>query len=133
MLKHVDHIGIAVRNLDSAVHAYKEMFGLEPNVIEEHDELKIRIAFIPVGEVLIEFIESTDDSSIITEWIEKHGESINHIAYRVDNIDEKLQELKERGVKLLHEKAVPGGGDSKIAVISPECTNDIITEIVERK
>ncbi len=133
MLKHVDHIGIAVRNLDEAVKTYKEMFGIEPSFVEVNDEFKVRVAFIPIGEVLIEFIEATDESSAVTEWIEKHGESINHIAYRVDNIDDRLKELKERGVKLVHEKAVSGGGGSKIAVISPEDTNDIITELVERE
>ena len=132
MLKQVDHIGIAVRNLDEAVETYRKMFGIEPAFVEVSDEFKVRVAFIPVGEVLVEFIEATDESSAVTQWIEKHGESINHIAYRVENIDEKLKELKQRGVKLLHEKAVPGGGDSRIAVISPEGTNDIITELVER-
>jgi len=133
MLKQVDHIGIAVRNLDEAVRAYKVMFGIEPEIVEVNNQFKVRVAFIPVGEVLIEFIEATEDSSVVTEWIEKHGESINHIAYRVDNIDEKLKELKKRGVKLVHEKAVPGGGGSRIAVISPEDTNDVITELVERE
>jgi methylmalonyl-CoA/ethylmalonyl-CoA epimerase len=133
MLKQVDHIGIAVRSLDEAVKAYKEIFGLEPKVVEMHDAFKVRIAFIPVGDVLIEFIEATDDSSVIAEWIKKHGESINHIAYRVVNIDERLRELKEMGVKLVHDKAIPGGDDSKIALISPEFTNNIITELVERK
>jgi len=133
MPKQVDHIGIAVRSLDDAVKAYKEMFGIEPEFVEVNDEFKVRVAFIPVGEVLIEFIEATEESSVVTEWIEKHGEGINHIAYRVDNINEKLKELREKGVRLMHEKAVPGGGDSKIAVISPEGTNDIITELVERE
>ena len=132
MLKQVDHIGIAVRSLDAAVKAYREMFGIEPSVVEVSDEFKVRVAFIPIGGVLIEFIEATDDSSVVREWIEKHGESINHIAYRVDDIDERLKELKEKGVKLMHEKAVPGGDNSRIAVISPEDTNDIITELVER-
>ena len=133
MLKQVDHIGIAVKNLDDAVKSYKDLFGIEPEFIEVSEEFKVRVAFIPIGGVLVEFIEATEESSVVTEWIEKHGESINHIAYRVDNIDEKLKDLKARGVKLLHEKAVPGGGGSKIAVISPEDTNDIITELVERE
>jgi methylmalonyl-CoA epimerase len=133
MLKQVDHIGIAVRNLDEAVRAYKVMFGIEPEIVEVNNQFKVRVAFIPIGEVLIEFIEATEDSSVVKEWIEKHGESINHVAYRVDNIDEKLKELKKRGVKLVHEKAVPGGGGSRIAVISPEDTNDVITELVERE
>jgi methylmalonyl-CoA/ethylmalonyl-CoA epimerase len=133
MLKQVDHIGIAVKNLDDAVKSYKEMFGIEPEFIEVSDEFKVRVAFISIGGVLIEFIEATEDSSVVTGWIEKHGEGINHIAYRVDNIDERLKELKEQGVKLMHEKAVPGGGGSMIAVISPEETNDIITELVERE
>jgi len=133
MLKQVDHVGIAVKNLDDAVRSYKEMFGIEPEFIEVSEAFKVRVAFIPVGGVLIEFIEATEESSVVTEWIEKHGEGINHIAYRVDNIDERLKELKEQGVKLMHEKAVPGGGGSMIAVISPEETNDIITELVERE
>ena len=133
MLKQVDHVGIAVKNLDDAVRSYKEMFGIEPEFIEVSEAFKVRVAFIPVGGVLIEFIEATEESSVVTEWIEKHGEGINHIVYRVDNIDERLKELKEQGVKLMHEKAVPGGGGSMIAVISPEETNDIITELVERE
>ena len=133
MLKQVDHIGIAVKDLDEAVKKYKDMFGIEPDFVEVSEAFKVRVAFIPIGEVLVEFIEATDDSSAVTEWIDKHGESINHIAYRVDDIDARLKELKERGVKLLYEKAVPGGGGSKIAVISPENTNDIITELVERE
>ena len=133
MLKQVDHIGIAVKNLDEAVETYQRMFGIEPDFVEVSDEFKVRVAFIPIGEVLIEFIEATEESSAVTQWIEKHGESINHIAYRVENIDHKLEALKKKGVKLVHEKAVPGGGGSRIAVISPEGTNDIITELVERK
>ena len=106
MLKQVDHIGIAVKNLDEAVETYQRMFGIEPAFVEVSDEFKVRVAFIPIGEVLIEFIEATEESSAVTQWIEKHGESINHIAYRVENIDEKLKELKERGVKLLNEKPI---------------------------
>jgi len=128
----IDHIGIAVRNLDSALELYESVFGLKAKVIENNEEFKIKLCFIPVGEVLVEFFEPTEKGSIYDRFIEEKGEALHHIAYRVADIDKLLEEMKKAGIKLLDEEAKPGGAGSKVAFIDPRSTNNIMIELVER-
>ena len=134
MLKKIDHIGIAVNSLDDAMRMYKEVYGLAPVKIETLDDLRIRIAFIPLGEVLIELLEPTaPGAGSIGQFLEEKGEGIHHMAYRVDDIDRSLEKLEAMHVPLRDREPRPGGDDSRIAFIDPTFTQNVLTELVERK
>ena len=134
MLKKIDHIGIAVNNLNDALKMYKEVYGLEPVKIETLDDLHIKIAFIPLGEVLIELLEPIEPGiGSIGQFLAEKGEGIHHMAYRVENIDKVLERLKEMHVPLKDQRPRGGGDDSRIAFIDPVFTQNVLTELVERK
>lgn len=134
MIKKIDHIGIAVKNLDEALSIYKRIYGLNPIKVETHEDIKVKIAFIPLGEVLIELLQPTEPGAgKIGHFIEEKGEGLNHIALRVDNIDGAMVKLKNAGIELRDALPRPGGDDSKIAFIEPRFTQNVLTELVERK
>lgn len=134
MFQKIDHIGIAVSNLDKSVKDYQQKFNIAVKYTEELADISVRIAFIPVGEVMLELIEPlTPGKGRIAEFLEKHGEGLHHIAYRVHNLEAVLAKMKKEGVKLIDEKPRPGGGDSWIAFLSPEETNNVLTELVQRE
>lgn len=134
MFQKIDHIGIAVSNLDKSVKDYQQKFNIAVKYTEELADISVRIAFIPVGEVMLELIEPlTPGKGRIAEFLEKHGEGLHHIAYRVHNLEAVLAKMKREGVKLIDKKPRPGGGDSWIAFLSPEETNNVLTELVQRE
>jgi methylmalonyl-CoA epimerase len=129
----VDHIGIAVPNLQEAIKFYEEVLGLKCEGIEEVPEQKVRVAFLPVGDSEIELLESTDPEGAIAKFIESRGPGIQHIALRVDNIEKALEELKQKGIRLIDEKPRYGAGGAKIAFVHPKATNGVLLEISERE
>ncbi|MCG0278651.1 MAG: methylmalonyl-CoA epimerase [Thermanaeromonas sp.] len=129
----VDHIGIAVPNLQEAIKFYEEVLGLKCEGIEEVPEQKVRVAFLPVGDSEIELLESTDPEGAVAKFIESRGPGIQHIALRVDNIEKALEELKQKGVRLIDEKPRYGAGGAKIAFVHPKATNGVLLEISERE
>jgi len=132
MFKKIDHVGIAVKDLGGALSLYKAVYGLEPLKTEAVDDLSITIAFIPVGEVLIELLEPTQPGAgRIGRHIEENGEGFHHIAFEVNGIDEVLARLKTYGIGLRDETPRKGAGGSRIAFIDPSFTNDVLTELVE--
>jgi len=134
MIKKIDHVGIAVKNLDDALSMYKGVYGLEAIKIETHEDIKVKIAFIPLGEVLIELLQPTEPGAgRIGKFIEEKGEGFNHIALRVEDIEKAMVELKKAHVKLRDEKPRDGADGAKIAFIKPEFTQNVLTELVERK
>mgnify|MGYP000223938242 FL=1 len=129
----LDHIGIAVKNLDEAVKFYKDVLGLELVEREDVPEEKVRIAIFKVGDVFIELLEGTSEDSAITKFINKRGEGIHHIAIRVENVDEVSKKLKERNVPLIYsEPKIVAGGKRKINFIHPKATCGVLLEILER-
>lgn len=126
----VNHIGIAVNNIDEAVKLYTEVLGLELTHIEVVEDQKAKTAFIPVGETKIELIEATSPDGVIAKYIEKRGEGIHHIALEVDNIQDSLKTLGEKGVPLIDEKPRKGVENSSIAFLHPRATK-ILLELVE--
>ncbi|KXG76884.1 4-hydroxyphenylpyruvate dioxygenase [Fervidicola ferrireducens] len=128
----IDHIGVAVKSIEEASKIYTELLGLEMHGIEEVQDQKVKVAFIPVGESEFELLEATDPESSIAKFIEKRGEGIQHIALRVDDIEKALEELKQKGVKLIDEKPRYGAGGAKIAFIHPKSTNGVLIELCER-
>jgi methylmalonyl-CoA/ethylmalonyl-CoA epimerase len=132
MIRKIDHIGIAVKNLEEALKFYKETLHLQDEGIEEVKEQKVKIAFIPMGESRIELLQSTDPEGPIARYIASRGEGVQHVALRVDNIELALGALKERGVQLIDEKPRTGAHGAKIAFIHPKSTGGVLLELCER-
>ena len=132
MISKIDHIGIAVKSIDEAIKFYTEVLGLKCSGMEEVIEQKVRTAFIPIGDSEIEFLESTGEDGPIAKFIEKKGEGVQHIALRVENIEEAIADLKEKGVILIDEKPRYGAGGAKIAFIHPKSTKGVLLELCQR-
>jgi len=128
----VDHIGIAVKNLDESLKFYTEVLGLKCEATEVVEEQKVKVAFLPCGDSELELLESTASDGPIGKFIEKNGEGIQHIALRVENIDSSLEYLKEKGMRLIDEKPRYGAGGARIAFLHPKATKGILLEISER-
>lgn len=129
----VDHVGIAVKNLDEMVKWYEDTLGLKSNGTETVEEQKVTVAFLPCGDSELELLESTSDDGPIARFIEKNGEGIQHIAIRVDDIDAALAELKEKGVRLIDQTPRYGAGGARIAFLHPKATHGVLLELCERK
>ncbi len=132
MIKEIDHIGIAVNDLKKTMSIYRDILGLKFIGSEEIEEQKIINATFLAGEVKIELVQSTHPDGPIGKFIEKRGEGIHHIAFRVENIDESLKELNAKGVNLIDEKARIGADGAKIAFIHPKDIKGVLIELVER-
>ncbi|ASJ09547.1 methylmalonyl-CoA epimerase [Thermococcus siculi] len=132
MIRKIDHVGIAVKNLEEAMKVW-EGLGLKVEEIEEVPDQKVRTAIIHVGESRIELLEPTADDSPIAKFIAKRGEGIHHIALGVDNIEEHLEKLKEEGYRLIDEQPRIGAGGAKIAFIHPKAVTGVLLELCERK
>jgi len=125
----IDHIGILVKDIDSAMNLYSIM-GLKPALIEENEAYKVKIAFLPVGGVLVELIEPIGPGRL-KEQLENYGEGIDHIAFKVDDIEKSLRELKERGIPLQDETPQLGGAGAKVAFLKKEGANNVSIELKE--
>ncbi|ADC65975.1 methylmalonyl-CoA epimerase [Ferroglobus placidus DSM 10642] len=130
MIKKIDHIGVAVKNLEEAIELYKKL-GFEVKGIEEVKDQKVRVAMLPVGESKIELIEATSEDSAVAKFIEKRGEGIHHIAINVENIEKALENAKNNGLQLIDEKPRIGAGGKKIAFVHPKSTKGVLLEFVE--
>ncbi len=129
----VDHIGIAVKDLEQAKKFYTEMLGMEAMGEETVEQQKVRVCFIPCGDSEVELLESTSPDGPIAKFIEKNGEGIQHLALRVDNIENALADLKAKGVRLIDETPRYGAGGASIAFVHPKATGGILLELSERK
>ena len=132
MIRKLDHIGIAVSDLDSALEFYSDALGLECTHVEEVAEQKVKIAFLPAGDVNLELVQATDPESAVARFIERKGEGIQHIALLVDDIDKELVSLKDKGVALIDEKPRIGAHGAKIAFLHLKSTNGVLIELCER-
>jgi methylmalonyl-CoA/ethylmalonyl-CoA epimerase len=131
-IKHIDHIGIAVKTIEQAGKVYTDMLGLRITDIENVADQKVNVAFLPITDSEVELLESTHPDGPVAKYIESRGEGVQHIAFRVENIDEALAELKAKGVRLIDEKPRKGAGGARIAFIHPKETNGVLIEICER-
>ena len=131
-LKRVDHIGIAVKNLEEAVNFYETAIGLKAVGYETVEEQKVKVAFLPCGDSELELLESTEPDGPIARFIEKNGPGIQHIAIRVDDIDKALEELKEKGVRLIDQTPRYGAGNARIAFVHPKATGGVLLELTQR-
>lgn len=128
MITQIDHIGIAVKNLDETIAYYEKSLGLKCEGKEEVESQKVRTAFFDAGGVHLELLEATDPESPIAKFIEKKGEGIHHIAFATDNIQGQLAQAKENGTKLLHEVPFEGAAEKLVAFLHPKSTYGVLTE-----
>lgn len=129
----IDHIGIAVKSIDATGQLYNGLLGLQYAGNETVAEQKVTTAFFPVGDTEVELLESTAPDGPIAKYLEKKGEGVQHIAFRVENIEEALAELRSKGVQLIDEKPRRGAGGAKIAFLHPKSTFGVLIELCERE
>jgi methylmalonyl-CoA/ethylmalonyl-CoA epimerase len=128
MLTKIDHVGIAVKSLETAIAFYEKSLGLKCEKIEEVPTQKVKVAFFSVGGVHLELLEPTSPESPIAKFLTEKGEGIHHIAYETDQIADQLKQAKDSGCRLIHETPVPGAHGMKVAFLHPKSTLGVLTE-----
>ena len=128
---HIEHIGIAVKNLKEAIKMYECIFGLSCYKIEEISDQKIRTAFFQIGQTKIELLESTDPEGPIGKFIEKKGEGVHHIAFAVENLADTLREVEANGFQLIDKQPRRGTEGLNIAFLHPRSTGGVLLELCE--
>ncbi len=127
----LDHIGIAVHSLEAALPFYREILGMPFEGVEEVAEQKVKVAFLGVGESRIELLEPTSPESPVAKFLEKNGEGIHHLAYRVEDLAKTLANLKSAGTRLIDEFPRRGAHGSLIAFLHPKASGGILTELCQ--
>lgn len=130
---HIEHIGIAVKNLDEAIKYYQDVLGLECYNIEEVADQKVKTAFFKVGQTKIELLESTDPEGTIAKFIEKRGEGVHHMAFAMDDVATALNEAAEKGVQLIDKAPRKGAENLMIGFLHPKSTKGVLTEFCGKK
>lgn len=131
-MERVDHIGIAVKSIESVLPYYTETLKLSLLAIEEVESQKVKVAFIDAGNVKIELLEPTDDQSPVAKFIEKRGEGVHHIAFGVTDIRQRMTELAEKGVQLLQDEPKAGAGGAEVAFLHPKSSYGVLYELCEK-
>lgn len=130
---HIDHIGVASKEMDKALKFFTEVLGMEATGFETIEDQAVKVAFLPLGEGEIEILESTRPDGPVAKFVETKGEGVQHIALRVEDLEAALEELKAKGVRLIDEKPRRGAGGARIAFIHPKETHGILLELCERR
>lgn len=131
-MNRVDHIGIAVSSLEETLPYYTDTLGLELLAIEEVDSEQVKVAFLDGGNVKIELLEPLSEKSAIHAFIEKKGQGIHHVAFGVTSIQDRLNELKEQGVRLINEQPKTGAGGAQVAFLHPKSSHGVLYELCEK-
>lgn len=131
-ISHIEHIGIAVTSLEEAIPYYENTLGLKCYAIEEVADQKVKTAFFMVGQTKIELLESTDPEGPIGKFIEKKGPGVHHLAFAVNNVNDALAELNEKGVQLIDKTARKGAEGLQIGFLHPKSTLSVLTEICSK-
>ena len=133
MIKKIEHIGIAVKNLNDSNALFKKLFGKDHYKVEAVASEGVSTSFFMLGETKIELLEATTENSAIAKFIEKKGEGIHHIAYEVDNLDAEMERLKKEGFELINQTAKDGADNKRICFLHPKTTNGVLVELCEEK
>lgn len=131
MTEKINHIGIAVKNLEASLPFYRDQLGMTYEGSEEVAEQRVRVAFLAVGESRIELLEPTTPDSPVAKFLEKNGEGIHHVAYQVADLQAALVELKQSGVRLIDERPRRGAHGASIAFLHPKATGGVLTELCQ--
>ena len=129
-VKKINHVAIVVENIDHALTFWKEQLGLELDHIEEVPSQASKVAFLPVGEGEVELVQPTDPESGMAKYLEKRGEGMHHICLEVDDIEEMLAILNEKGVKLINQEPIDLPG-RRMAFVHPKAANGVLVELYE--
>ncbi|WP_111708960.1 methylmalonyl-CoA epimerase [Lutibacter citreus] len=132
-ISHIEHIGIAVNNLDESIKYYEGVLGLKCYSIEEVADQKVKTAFFMVGQTKIELLESTSPDGPIGKYIERKGQGIHHIAFAVPNSSEALKQAEERGVQLVDKVSRKGAEGLNIGFLHPKSTQGVLTELCSKE
>lgn len=132
MIKKVDHIGIAVKSIEQQLPYYTDVLELELMAIEEVESEKLKVAFINAGNAKIELLEPISPESAVAKFIEKRGEGIHHIALGVESIQDRINEMKEKGIVMIQDKPKMGAGNAKVAFMHPKSTGSVLYELCEK-
>ena len=128
---HIEHIGIAVKDLQASIKFYENILGLKCYAIEEVKDQKVKTAFFKVGQTKIELLESTEPDGPIAKFIEKKGEGIHHIAFAVDDVEFSLKEMESKGVQLIDKQPRLGAEGMNIVFLHPKSTGGVLIELCE--
>lgn len=131
-ISHIEHIGIAVGNLEESIKYYEEVLGLKCYSIEEVSDQKVKTAFFKVGDTKIELLESTSPDGPIGKFIEKRGQGIHHIAFAVPDSTEALKEAEEKGIRLIDKESRKGAEGLDIGFLHPKATLGVLTELCSK-
>jgi methylmalonyl-CoA/ethylmalonyl-CoA epimerase len=128
-MQKIEHIGIAVQDIEASNKLFAKLLNTEHYKMEEVESEHVITSFFKVGEVKIELLQATHESSAIAKFVEKKGEGVHHIAFAVDNVNEELKRLESEGFDAIHEKGKKGADGKIIAFLHPKSTNRVLTEI----
>jgi len=130
---HIEHIGIAVKNLEEAIRYYEDVMGLKCYAIEEVPDQKVRTAFFRVGESKIELLESTDPEGPVGKFIEKRGQGVHHIAFAMEDASQALEEAADKGIQVIDKISRKGAEGLDIGFLHPKSTFGVLTEFCSSK
>ena len=130
---HIEHIGIAVKDLNASIKYYEEVLGLNCYAIEEVADQKVKTAFFLVGGTKIELLESTDPEGPIGKFIEKKGEGIHHLAFAMEDVNAALQDAESKGIQLIDKSGRNGAEGLSIGFLHPKSTFGVLTEFCSKK
>ncbi|MCI0690717.1 methylmalonyl-CoA epimerase [candidate division KSB1 bacterium] len=131
MLEKIDHVGIAVRNLDEAIARYTALCGRGPDHLEEVASQKVKVAMFDVGESRVELLMATAPGSPIAKFIDKRGEGMHHICFKVPNLEEALARLGAAGMEIIPGAGGEGAGGTRVAFLHPKSLMGVMVELVE--
>lgn len=132
-LTHIEHIGIAVKNIEESIKYYEDVLGFKCYAVEEVTDQKVKTAFFKVGQTKIELLEATSDESPIAKFIDKKGEGIHHLAFATPDLPGALKEADEKGVRLIDKEPRKGAEGLNIAFLHPKSTSGVLTELCSEK
>lgn len=131
MLKKIEHIGVAVQNIEKSIPLFRDILGIPLEKVYESDTIKTKIAFFPLGDSTIELIEAMDPSSPVAKFVQKRGEGIHHICFGVENVEAALRHFEAQGIELLNKTPRRMENGDLVAFLNPKSTNGILIELVE--
>ncbi len=131
MPQKINHIGIAVHDIEAAARFYTEHLGLELGGIEEVPDQKVKVAFLPIGEVRLELVQPTSPDSPVAKFLEKNGQGFHHIAYQVADTGAEVERLLASGVRMVDQKPRSGAHNTRIAFVHPKASGGVLTELVQ--
>jgi methylmalonyl-CoA/ethylmalonyl-CoA epimerase len=131
MIKRIDHVAIAVKNLDEGLKAFETLLGHKAALVKEVPDQKIKAAMIHVGDVEIELLQPTDPGTGVAKFLESRGEGVHHICFEVDDVDKELQAMAAKGVETIDKKGRPGLA-GKIGFLHPKSAKGVLIELAQK-